>query len=548
MSVVSITILVDGNAISENAILKSLDVIHEVNKIGYGQLEFVDGNSAIGKFNLSQDEGLVPGAEVEIKLRYEGDPDSEDSVFQGIIVRHTLEADGNSSGLTIELKNKAVKMTSLRKKQIFSDVSDTDVFSQLIEDNELDAGELAETQTNYPELVQYWSTDWDMLLTRADLHGFWVKTDNGEISVLNPSEIETSTADYKYEYGIDTMFGFTVEANAESQVGNVLSNGWSIPDQALSASNGTDDYNPDLSDFKPSDFASAMGTDDVTLHSTIPLDDEELTSWANGRLRKTRAGMIRGRISIPGNAKIKIGDVVEIGGLNVHFSGNVAVTGVRHRMNMLGWITDIQFGVDPKPFASSNNINQSLAGGILPAVSGLQIGIVDSFEEDPMGELRVKVKVPSLGEDNNAIWARLLTPDGGNERGIFFRPETGDEVILGFLNNDPRHAIILGSMYSSAISPPVENSKIDENNYLKGIFTKTGMKVSFDDENQTIELTTSDKQSITINEKDKKIELKDCNNNVLLLDDSGIKISTDGDFTLESKGKVVLKGTEIDMQ
>ena len=45
------------------------------------------------------------------------------------------------------------------------------------------------------------------------------------------------------------------------------------------------------------------------------------------------------------------------------------------------------------------------------------------------------------------IWARMIFEDAGNNRGKIFWPEKDDEVIIGFLNSDPRNPIVLGSLF-----------------------------------------------------------------------------------------------------
>ncbi len=70
------------------------------------------------------------------------------------------------------------------------------------------------------------------------------------------------------------------------------------------------------------------------------------------------------------------------------------------------------------------------------------IGIVTDIE-DPDGEHRVKVRVPVINSSEQGIWARVAMPDAGDGRGLFFRPEVDDEVIVGCIQNDPRHMIIL---------------------------------------------------------------------------------------------------------
>ena len=68
------------------------------------------------------------------------------------------------------------------------------------------------------------------------------------------------------------------------------------------------------------------------------------------------------------------------------------------------------------------------AAGLLPAVTGLQIGIVQAFAEDPAKEFRVKVILPGVDESQGWVWARLALPEAGKARGHFFLPEPGDEV------------------------------------------------------------------------------------------------------------------------
>ena len=96
-------------------------------------------------------------------------------------------------------------------------------------------------------------------------------------------------------------------------------------------------------------------------------------------------------------------------------------------------------------------------------IDGLLIGIVTKLSGD--AEERIQVQIPvfeaSRGGQPRVVWARWATEHAGKEYGITFRPEVGDEVILGFIQKNPNQAVILGSLYSSSKpSPwPVENEK-----------------------------------------------------------------------------------------
>ena len=53
--------------------------------------------------------------------------------------------------------------------------------------------------------------------------------------------------------------------------------------------------------------------------------------------------------------------------------------------------------------------------------------------EDPDSQFRILVSVPLFDPNGEGIWARLTNFYSTNGAGIFFLPEVGDEVVLGFL-------------------------------------------------------------------------------------------------------------------
>ena len=84
----------------------------------------------------------------------------------------------------------------------------------------------------------------------------------------------------------------------------------------------------------------------------------------------------------------------------------------------------------------------------------MQIGVVTRLKNDPDGENRIMVRIPVIHKDDEGAWCRVSFLDAGNERGMFFLPEIGDEVIVGFINNDPRHGVVLGMLNSRAKPAP----------------------------------------------------------------------------------------------
>ncbi len=546
MAVVTATLFSAGKEIDSIYEIMSIDIRREVNRIPYASLVLLDGDAAARKFNLSNAGYFEPGKEIEIKLRYESTTEDA-TVFKGPVVRHGVEADGKGSLLRIELKDAAVKLTQIRKSAVFADKDDSEVLAQLIKDAGLKQGKLAITKHKHAQIVQYYCTDWDFIVSRAEAQGLLVTALDGELSM---GKVDlTAEPKHTVDYGISEIYDFEFELDASSQYGEVQSTGWDIKEAKFRPDTNAKPFDLKQGDLDGAKLAKAVGFDTCHLSNSASISPEELQGWADGRLMRSRLSMIRGRVSVPGLADLNLLDAIEIDGVGKRFNGTTLVTGICHRIDVNGWRSDIQFGLSARPFALQEAIQDVPAAGLLPGISGLHIGVVDKFEEDPDKQFRVKVILPGIDEKTGAVWARLAAPDAGKNRGWFFRPETGDEVVVGFFNQDPRQPVILGGLFSPKNTPPKNASEITKENTTKAIVTKTGSMIGFiDDKKGSIFIETAEGARILLDDSAKSLELIDQNGNEFKMDDSGITIKTAKDFKLEATGNVEIKGAKVDIK
>jgi Rhs element Vgr protein len=522
----------------------SVVVSHEVNRIPYAQVILIDGSSAQRKFAISNSGFFDPGKSLEIKLRYEGKPETEKTVFKGLVISHSVEADAEKSVLTVEAKDSAVKMTQIRKSEVFLDQNDTQLFQKLIKSHDLLSGTMADTKPEHKEIVQYECTDWDFMLTRADVNGLLVSIEDGKISA---QKIELNGVPKKtLEVGISEIFNFEILASAEGQLQEVGSSTWDIKNQEMTQIRQAKTTKLTLGDLDANQLAGDLNAKTYTLTSSAAVAPEELQAWADAKMAKSRLHMLRGRVSAAGNTDVGLLDTIEIKGVGKLFNGKTLATGIRHQVNDQGWITDLQFGLNAAWFAQHADIASLPAAGLLPAVSGLHIGIVADFEDDPEKQFRVKVKIPALGGKQDALWARLASPDAGQGRGYFFRPEKDDEVVLGFFNEDPRHPVIIGALFSAKNTPP-DRFKLEKENKTKGFVSKKGTVIGFDDDKQTVFIETA-KNKILLDENEKTIVISDANNNTITMDKDGITLKSGKDFKIEASGNVEIKGSKVDIK
>lgn len=546
MSVVTATILSDRMRIDTIHEVVSIDIRREVNRIPCASLVFLDGDAAKRTFGLSNQGYFEPGKAIEIKVRYESETEDA-TLFKGPVVRHAVEASLHGSLLRVDMKDAAVKLGQARKSTVFRDQTDGEVIRRLIEAAGLGSGTIDSTSPKHPELVQYHCTDWDFILSRADVQGLLAVAEDGTISVRTADS--RGGPKHTFEYGVSDIHNFEFEADVAHQYSAVQGTGWSIEEQRPTEPADARPFRLSQGNLDGKKLAESVGFGAYTLSHPVPVAPEELQAWANARMQRSRMSMLRGRLATAGFADVNLLDVMEVAGVGKRFDGKTLITGICHRIDAGGWRTDIQFGVSPRSFCLAEGIRDAPAAGLLPGVGGLQIGVVDEFEEDPAKQLRVKVSLPGLASDAGAVWARLAAPDAGKERGWFFRPERGDEVVVGFFNEDPRQPVILGALYSSKNLPPNDFSDLTKDNLKKGIVTKGGTRIAFtDDEKASLVLETAGKNRILLDDAEELIDISDKHGNKITLDKDGIKLTSAKDLKLEASGNVEIKGAKVDLK
>jgi uncharacterized protein involved in type VI secretion and phage assembly len=110
--------------------------------------------------------------------------------------------------------------------------------------------------------------------------------------------------------------------------------------------------------------------------------------------------------------------------------------------------------------------------------NGVMVGIVRDLA-DPLALNRVQVELPHLG-GMRSTWARLVSPMAGDGRGVVFRPEPGDEVLVVYEHGDPRRPCILGALWSTVDRPPAGDPDPTANHW-RFIRSRSGHLVKLDD-------------------------------------------------------------------
>jgi Rhs element Vgr protein len=339
------------------------------------------------------------------------------------------------------------------------------------------------------------------------------------------------------------MMEFEAEIDARYQYSESTASAWDAKTQKNIEGDGKAAGKNTQGNLTEKKLAEVIGLASLDLRHAGQVTQEELTAWASAALTKSSLAKIVGRVRFQGIADVLPGKMIELAGVGKRFNGNAYIAGVRHEISDGEWWVDVQFGLPADWFSHKSDVMEPPASGLLPAVSGLMIGKVKKIDADPDGEHRIQVALPAVDEAAEGLWARIATLDAGKERGTFFMPEIGDEVVLGFLNDDPRDPVILGMLHSSKLTPPL---KAEKENAKKGYVSRGKMQMTYDDKDKVIEISTPAGNKITFSEKDKSLTIEDQNKNKIEMTNAGITLESAKDIILKAKGDVKIEGTKIE--
>ncbi|MBI3238191.1 MAG: type VI secretion system tip protein VgrG [Flavobacteriia bacterium] len=531
-------ILIEGEQLPGIYGVMSIVVSKEVNRIPMAQIVLVDGDASQNDFPLSNEDLLIPGKKIEIQAGYHSD---DETIFKGMIVKHSIKVRSGASNLIIECKDEAVKMTIGRKSKYFYDSKDSDVFEEIIGTYSLDV-DVEATSYSHKELVQYNASDWDFIVSRAQANGKLCFVNDGKVTIKKPdfSQTELETV----AYGM-SMLDFDSEIDARNQLKKATSFTWNPADQELVETEGADPGVSLNGNLSSADLADVVGLENLELRHGGRVNDTLMQGWADATLLFQQLSKVRGRVKFQGIPAVLPNTTIKLEGVGDRFNGKVYVTGVFHNISKGNWTVDVQFGLNPEWFSETYEINPPAASGLLPAIKGLHVGVVTQLQEDPDGEDRILVKIPIINSEEQGIWCRVSTLDAGDSRGSFFRPEIEDEVIVGFINEDPNQGIVLGMMNSSAKPAPIVAS---DDNHEKGFVTRSEMKFMFNDDKKSVTIETPGGKKFTMDEDKGVITLEDEHKNIITMDDKGIKIESAGEIGIKATKDLKLEGMNINIK
>lgn len=263
----------------------------------------------------------------------------------------------------------------------------------------------------------------------------------------------------------------------------------------------------------------------------------EAQSLAKSLHARSVSDELRVRGETFGNPTIAAGRTIALAKVGSRLSGNYLVTSAEHIYSNRDFVTRFSCGgVQPATLA---DLVGGGAGGVPPI--GAVIGVVSNVGKDEFSGL-VKVKLPTIGDNLESTWARVVTPGGGKSRGLQLMPSVDDEVLVVFEQGDLRRPFVLGGLWNPMDALPLStflnNSQVTDWTLKDRVGHSLTFRGGQGDDKRNVEVLLADGQTKVYIGQD-KVEVFAASGKPLQLK------SGEGTITITKDGNIEIKGTKI---
>jgi phage protein D len=413
-----------------------------------------------------------------------------------------------------------------RYNRSFQDVSDSDIVRKIISPVGIKPGIIDPSGVTHKYVFQENQTNMEFLRERAARIGFELYIKNGKLNFHKPkADGELLTLKW-----LTDLHSFRIKVTSAEQVKEVEVRGWdyetkkSIVSTAKIAKVITNTQNGKGSDTS-NKFSGKPSKPKMIVVDQPVFNTKEADKMAQALCDELGGQFIYADAKAEGDTLIRPGKIVDLKEMGQH-SGKYYITETRHTYHDRIYVTEFSVrGLRGGDLLSTLAPESKLQPG-----QTMLVGIVTD-NADPNGWGRVKVKFPTLTEEHDSNWARVVALGAGRDRGMYWLPEINDEVLVAFEHGDIHRPYIIGGVWNGkdltprTIADTVVNGKVR----IREEKTRLGHKVTFVDENKGAEkqgyyIETASGHTLQFNDTQKFIELKTTGGHKIRLDDNNKSI------------------------
>ncbi|WP_046245302.1 type VI secretion system Vgr family protein [Hymenobacter terrenus] len=412
-------------------------------------------------------------------------------LFQGVVTHLNTGKDNEFAGsVVVSGYSPCQLLASGRKKRTFVNQTMATIFNKVLKP--FPANMLARDiaplyRKPLPYAVQYQETDFDFLSRLAAEYGEWFYYDGRtlRLGTPGPSEEVDFWADGRYN---TFRFGMTLQPAKERLTGyNYQKNEHfqrTTERQQVAGLQGTSFAGYTLPFVQHALNQSEKLYDEAhRVSNRIAQGSSELDAEALRQKSSTVASLVTVQ-GTSDNLHLQVGRVLNIRSEGVgsrhnapESFGKYRITAITHTIDAKGnysnVFTAIPFQAQIPP-ANPDAVERILVGN--PELAE----VIDDNDPARLGRLRVRYYWPVQDQqDAETSWIRGVTPYSGDGKGQMFNPEIGSQVLVAYEDGMAEQPFVVGNMVHGNNRQGASYSRT--NNHVKGIQSKAGNKLTFND-------------------------------------------------------------------
>jgi type VI secretion system secreted protein VgrG len=370
--------------------------------------------------------------------------------------------------------------------------------------------------------VQYKETAWQFLSRISATYGEWLYYDGQKLIMGAPQGNKV-----KLLYGSD-LHDFNMALHVRPASFQMMA---------------YDYMNNEVYDGSPAGIAAKAGLNDLGKHTlqkseqfyaTKPkqwhnqflTNKKQLDDFVNTRAAMQSSKMVRFN-GKSGEPSLQLGGCASIDGKNVFDQsdesfGDYTIISISHHCDGQGNYTN-DFVAIPSS-VKMPPVNEYTE----PRCETQSAVVTDNY--DPKGLGRVRVRFHWMTETEKSPWLRVTSPHSGDGKGMFFMPETGEEVIVSFEGDSPVKPYIVGTVYHGKAKTDFSNSGND----VKQLQTRSGNMIVLNDKEGSVHVADAKGNDMKIDGSG-NINVTASDSIVLTCGSSKIEMKKDGTINITGK-------------
>lgn len=449
-----------------------------------------------------------------------------DFTFEGVVTDIRMSRTRDSRRMIfVTAYSPTIHLSGVSNTRSFHEMTLADIVNEVLQD--VPANVKTQVNPAYPEIleyvVQYRETNMQFLQRLADTYGEWLYYDGDELIFGRVPSSKAIDLPLNQDMQDMNLAMRVVPVNFKAKAYDYMKDEVYESSASPSQISDLDAFgNNILSNLEPSAYRSQS--------LNMPYQEFRRADALDDHVRHEMATRARDMVTLSGTTdhiKLRVGTTINITGekANEVDLEKFIIVAINHTIDDSFSYTNT---IEAIPAAASSPPDNPRVR--VPFAEQQQATVTQNDDPDMLGRVKVRFK---WQENEETPWIRLIQPYAGQSSslyGFYFTPELEDEVIVGFMHDNPDLPYVMGSVYRKNSNSPEEWQDADNNR--KVIRTRSGNQIHFIDEDGQEEIIITNKE----------IDVDKATNQIRLSMDG------DGKITIKTLGELDIQAKSISMK